>query len=80
MTLREYLITVLTTLDMIATIGAVVSMLYLLILYTLYLPITLDNDLYQKERYDKFLNKYIFYCVLLIFTATLLPFVEIGAN
>lgn len=80
MTLQEYLISVFTTLDMIVTISAVVSVMYLLILYMFYLPTVLDYDLYQKERYNKFLKKTTFYCLLLVLVSMLLPFVEISVN
>ena len=73
--LREYFISVLTILD---TIGAVMSVMYLLMLYIFYLPVILDFDLYKKERYNKFLKKATFYCILLVLVASFLPFVEIS--
>lgn len=78
--LREYFTSVLTTLDMIVTIGAVMSVMYLLMLYIFYIPLILDFNLYQKERYNKFLKKATFYCILLVLVASFLPFVEISKS
>lgn len=78
--LREYFISVLTTLDMIVTVGAVMSVMYLLMLYIFYIPLILDFNLYQKERYNKFLKKATFYCILLVLVASFLPFVEISKS
>lgn len=71
---QEYLISVFTTLDFIVTTGAIISVMYLLLLYIFYVPLILDFDLYKKKRYDKFLKKVTFYCILLVLVACLLPY------
>lgn len=71
---QEYLTSVFTTLDFIVTTGAIISVMYLLLLYIFYVPLILDFDLYKKERYDKFLKKVTFYCILLVLVACLLPY------